>query len=549
MQTQHQKPPALNVGSILPSDWNRETDVLLIVGEGASALAQPFIAYGLKRVIIMFPRPLRPEPAPPGCTVVSSRGELNRTLQMIGHDAANRFALLRTPDCSLSQAETETIHGITATLLKRKRANNHTHQELAPLWAANGLRNLSHLGEHPMVTDLKGQFDGVPLIIVGAGPSLSKNIEHLRAAQGKAIIICVARALSSLQNAGVWPDFAISLDAYDVKSHFRDIALDRIPGVILSATSHPNLLDLNDTTLISFSANTEAEGWMFEPADGVIEMASGGSVSCAAMSVGLHWGCNPIMVIGQDLSFGGGQFYHGNGTDGDTQAHYDESTNTWTLDGYSDDLAHTLKDQINDGGLKFSGTEVPGYFGGTVPTNSAFASFRTWFELTALDEAGRTTMLNCTEGGAHIGGMKHIPLSVAIQHLPQRTIDVRTILDKPGSAYDTDARVRRMIEKRQTVTSNLSSTIKYAQQAVELIGKAKRKPSALTKLQAVEAKLSAAMKNAFVISLLAQEDIRTAIAQGQSATCLADSLDASAQLYQAVIDHAERLQSSVAEQL
>jgi len=547
MQTQHQKAPAIEVGAILPSDWNHQTDVLLIVGEGASALARPFVDYGLKRVIIMFPRPLSPEPAPPGCTIVCSRGELHRTLQMIGHDAANRFALLRTPNCSLSKAETEAIHEITATLLKRKRANNHTHQELAPLWAANGLRNLSHLGKHPMVTDLKGQFNDVPLIIVGAGPSLSKNIDHLRAAQGKAIIICVARALNSLQNAGIWPDFAISLDAYDVKSHFRSIALDRIPGVILSATSHPNLFDLNDTTLMSFSANTEAEGWMFEPADGVTEMPSGGSVSCAAMSVALHWGCNPIMVIGQDLSFGGGQFYHGSGTDGDTQAHYDKATNTWTLDGYSTDLAHTLKDQITEGGLKFSGTEVPGYFGGTVPTNSAFASFRTWFELTALDEAGRTTMLNCTEGGAHIGGMKHIPLSVAIQDLPQRSIDVRTTLAKSCRADDKESRSSRMTEKSQAVHSNLSNTIQYARQAVELIGKAKRKPSALAKLQAVEAKLSAAMKNTFVISLLTQEDIRTAIAQGQRATGLADSLNASAQLYQAVIDHAERLQRSVAE--
>ena len=161
------------------------------------------------------------------------------------------------------------------SLLKRKPANEHIHMDLAPRWALNGFKNLARVGERPLVSDLKDDFTGVPMIIVGAGPSLAKNIEHLRSAQDKAIIVCVARALNSLQSAGIVPDFAISLDAIDVRSHFRDIRISEIPGLLLSMTSHPNLFELKHPGIITFSANTEAEGWMLDAEDELVETPTG----------------------------------------------------------------------------------------------------------------------------------------------------------------------------------------------------------------------------------------------------------------------------------
>jgi hypothetical protein len=541
MQTQPHNRYGIDVASILPADWNPKSDVLLIVGEGACFLAQPFIKHGLTRVFAMFPRPLEPEESQGGCVVITSRGELQRAINLMGKESANRFALLRTPSCSLTQSETDSIHDLTTRLLKRQYANDHTHDYLAPLWAKNGLKNLRHLGRFPMVTDFKNQFRDVPLIIVGAGPSLAVNINTLREAQGKAIIICVARALKSLQNVGIWPDFAMTLDAYDIKSHFNGIAMDEIPSLILSATSHPNLFEDPHTNRISFTANTVAEGWMFEPEDRVVEMASSGSVSCSAMSVGLHWGCNPIMLVGQDLSFAGGQFYHGKGTDGETHATYDDTSNTWSLSGYSDELAHTLEDQISDDGIRFQGTEVPGYFGGTVPTNPTFASFRTWFELTAADESDRTRMINCTEGGARINGMQHIPLRTALQDLPCREIDVRTVIQKVTEATPLSDRHSRMNTKANQICRQVREAIHHAKKAVALIDQARVNPAAIQALQTVEQKLSRALKKAFVINLMAQDEIRGAMAEGQKAGSMSESLDATQKLYEVIILHGERL--------
>ena len=541
MHQQTNKPAKDGVSALLPADWDKTVDVLVIVGEGAGPISEAFVSHGLGRVFVMLPPPLAPERVPIGAISVTSRGALSREIGTLTGGEPKRFALVRTPNCSLSNDETQAIHHLTTDLLKRRRAAKHIHAQLAPLWAANGLDNLPKIGRMPMVTDIEDAFMGVPMIIVGAGPSLAKNIGQLKAAQGKAIIVATARTLRGLQDAGVWPDFAISLDATEVRCQFQDIALHRIPGVMISATSHPDLLTLADTCLLSFSSNTEAEGWMFDAVDGVTEMPTGGSVSCSAMSIGLHWGCSPIILVGQDLSFPGGQFYHADGADGDTSAIFNADNNTWTLEGYSTELAHTLRHSITDKGLRFSGTEVPGYFGGTVPTNPTFSAVRTWFGFTAYDHKNTTTMLNCTEGGAHIDGMAHIPLAKAMADLAPRQVDVTVVLRQLTHSPALKSRTKRFEHKAKTTRAAITEATALAHRCVQLIDQALRHPSAIAGLSPLEAKLSKAMKQAFVLNLLAQEDIQKAIAEGHQATSLKDSLGASRKLYQIILDQSSRL--------
>ena len=196
------------VAKLLPSGWDLERDILLIVGENAGQIARPFVAHGLKRVWVMLPAPLRPSRFPTAL-LLRSRGSSTGQSRCCRVKRPER-CLLRTPRCSLDPSVTQSIRALAMSLLKRKPANEHIHMDLAPRWALNGFKNLVRVGERPLVSDLKDDFTDVPMIIVGAGPSLAKNIEHLRSAQEKAIIVCVARALNSLQSAGIVPDFAIS---------------------------------------------------------------------------------------------------------------------------------------------------------------------------------------------------------------------------------------------------------------------------------------------------------------------------------------------------
>ena len=299
MTTPQQQAARAQVAQLLPSTWDVERDVLLVVGEGAGQVASVFLDYGLKRVWVLTPAPLVPEPVPDRAPSLKSRGDLHRAIQTMQGDVPETLALLRTPRCSLPVSETQSIRALAMSLLKRKPANEHIHDGLAPMWAVNGLANLPHVGSRPLVSDVEMRFAGVPMIIVGAGPSLAKNIDQLKAAQGKAIIVCVARALNSLQAAGVMPDFAISLDAVDIKSHFREHPAIKDSRDALQHDLESNLFDIDHPGIVTFSANTEAEGWMMDPEDGLVETPAGGSVSCAAMSIGLLWRCNPIIMVGR----------------------------------------------------------------------------------------------------------------------------------------------------------------------------------------------------------------------------------------------------------
>lgn len=53
----------------------------------------------------------------------------------------------------------------------------------------------------------------VPAIIVAAGPSLNKNVQELKRAKGKALILVVDAALRAVVNAGITPDLGITIDA------------------------------------------------------------------------------------------------------------------------------------------------------------------------------------------------------------------------------------------------------------------------------------------------------------------------------------------------
>jgi hypothetical protein len=533
--------PQINPAALLPPDWDVAHDVLLIVGEGAGAIAAPFVRYGLERVITMFPRPVQPEAVPEGAELACSRGDLSRIVNLYGGQHPRRYATIRTPSCSLDAATTNGIQSMLAKLVKRKNANQQSQDHLAPLWATNGLKNLPHVANNPMIDDLGDAFRGVPIIIVGAGPSLSKNIDHLKAAQGKAIILCVNRALRSLQNAGVWPDFAINLEPQDVASQFVGIDLSRIPGLILSVTSHPALFELGAPQILSFSGNLEAEGWMFDATDEIREVNSGGSVSCSALSLCLRWGCDPIMLVGQDLSFPGGAYYHAGGVDGATTAVYDEGTKTWELKGLGVDLSKLLKGRNQEAGLHFDGTEVPGYFGGTVPTSTDFAAFREWFEHTALDHKEQVTLLNCTEGGAYIEGMEHIPLEVALKGLPDRAVNPADILQGEHLSHLLAPRQARMSRRIESLTEGLRTAISQAQACIQMIDQLSGDPEEMDQLQQAERVLQQTLRTVTVLSLMDQAGIRNAMARGQAATSMEESLAASQSLYQFIVDEGKRL--------
>ena len=530
----------IDPSSMLPDNWNVARDVLLIVGEGACEIAQPFIDHGLQRVITMYPPPVAPEPETPGAIRILNRAELTETLRSFSTGYPKQYAVIITPQCSLEPHITQSIKERIGNLLLTLPGKWYPPWKLTNHWALNGTANQRNLEQLPMVQDIGDAFAGVPVVIVGSGPSLGKNIHLLKEAQDKCIILCVNRALRSLQREGIWPDIAINIETQDVECQFADIDLDRIPGLFLSSTSHPPLFDLKGPKIFSYAGRMKRQGWMFNsekmatPTDGI-------SVACAAMTVAIQLKCDPIILVGQDLSFAGGNYYHSNGADGDAKAVWDKVNNCWQLTNYSDDLAHTLKGNMPVDGPRYNATEVPGYYGGMVPTSAQFAGFRYFLQGAAVDHIGLIKMYNCTEGGARIGGMKHEPLQQALQRLPTRSIDVRAVLNEPRIEQMADA--RRPQIKEQFEKNREAVRLAYAQskRVIEMIDESLQ----LGKLVAGVNQLASQLASNFIanhlVRLLAPHDLARAIDAERKATSTTQALQASRMLYSTMHEQLSRV--------
>ena len=88
------------------------------------------------------------------------------------------------------------------------------------LWKNNFQANLSAIQKNPGVIALTQKFKDIPAIIVGAGPSLDKNINLIGRAQGHSIIISSDAALKPLLSQGVVPSIVVSLDPQEEVAKF-----------------------------------------------------------------------------------------------------------------------------------------------------------------------------------------------------------------------------------------------------------------------------------------------------------------------------------------
>ena len=511
----------------LPPDWDRERDIVMLVGEGSRAMGQHFVNQGLKRVFVVCPPPLEPGPIPAGVALIRSEPELVRWLNNRPTPAKN-VRILQTPDCSVPTEVTRRYAQVLQKVAQEQRDFLAPLFNMAPMWTKNGIRNFGHIADNLMIGDLQDSFRGMPLIIVGAGPSLEKNIDLLKEARGKAIILAVNRTLRSLQNAGVYPDFTMALEPRDVRCQFEGIALENIPGILLATTVDRNLFDLNARRFISYYNQLSLDGWMLTPADQTHDALSQGTVSHSAFSLGIRWGCDPIIFVGQDLSFPGGRYYHKDGADGETKAVYDEASKRWQLQDYSQDLSNTLQGKEEN---RFEGTMVRGYYGGEVPTSLDFAKYRTWLEQTASGVKGQCSLFNCTEGGAFIAGMDHKPLAEVLATLPNRDIDVEQLLNDPALVPNQQARQRRMYVHFDQMTNDLRTSVELSKQCLRLIDKTLKKPKMGGRLKTVEAEFKATAKRLPVLTLATQEAIKTMAANKGDIKTNQEALRMGKQLY------------------
>ena len=177
----------------------------------------------------------------------------------------------------------------------------------------------------PPIDTMHNYFAGMPAILVAAGPSLQKNMHLLHEVKGnpdgtgrRAVIIAVQTMLKPLLAAGIEPDFVTSLDYNTVSTRFfenlEDVGMKGAPGrvhLVAEAKANWNVLDVfrNRGGTMSVTQNDFADRLLREAFPRRQGLKAGATVAHLSFYLAEFLGCDPLILIGQDLGFVDGLYY------------------------------------------------------------------------------------------------------------------------------------------------------------------------------------------------------------------------------------------------
>ena len=121
------------------------------------------------------------------------------------------------------------------------------------VWQQNFHSNRNAIEQNPGVIALKNKFRNLPCIVVGAGPSLDKNICFLRRAQNKAVIISCDAALKPLMGHRIVPDFVVCLDPQEDISRFLVNVPHKGITLVVPSIVHPHIIELWEDKILFYN--------------------------------------------------------------------------------------------------------------------------------------------------------------------------------------------------------------------------------------------------------------------------------------------------------
>jgi hypothetical protein len=214
------------------------------------------------------------------------------------------------PLCGAARLYQEFYDGIEdylRTEIRNYWQNKMTLFHMGGLYVKNLFDNITLLSRVRNLTDLQVQK---PLIVTGAGPSLSSVIPLLKEVKQKALLVTVDTALPVLLHSGIRPDFIFALEPQFINiQDFFSLGNETIP-LIADLASSPQVLRFclltkqNPVYLFSsrfhpLSVFERLERQEILPA----QIPPLGSVGVAAVYVALRITSGPVFIAGLDFSY------------------------------------------------------------------------------------------------------------------------------------------------------------------------------------------------------------------------------------------------------
>jgi len=283
-----------------------------------------------------------------------------------------------------------------------------------------------------------------PTMLIGAGPSLGKNIAWLEKNQDKFIIVAMAASIKKLTQNNIKIDIVISLDGQNFvfDNHFKD-SLDAIKNTIklISSNSDNNIFKEFKNDKLCFA---------FEGFSSVLEnntQASGRSVGEVSMQILLLLKFENIYLLGTDLAL-------------------DQETGQTHDSGYNE-VKYNLKNQDNSEvkdtfSLRGELVTIKGNFLDEVLTTRLFQiSLKNYVTLINIFRQEKTKIYNLNEQGAFMEGV--IPFKI-------RDLKLENLnkLDKSEENKNYNAILKNIFKKISITTLSKKEKEGFKEELVKL---------------------------------------------------------------------------------
>ena len=336
--------------------------------------------------------------------------------------------------------------------------NVNTLIRFGETWVKNVIRNMEVLEKSRNIRELRGLFDGLPKLLLAAGPSLDNIRRHLSGLRQRCVIIAVDTSARFCAVYGIEPDFLVVVDP----QYWNTRHLDRFPfqdtAVISEPSTHPRTFRLCTGTVF-MGGSVFPLGSVLEKAAGKRDiLGSGGSVATTAWDFARYLGHGPVYCAGLDLGYPEKQT-HFAGSFFENRVHY--------LSCRTDPAETMIFTYLYSGAPYY--TEAAG--GGKVLTDKRLAVYAKWFEqqLAPGPQPGsQPETYTLSPNGTAIAGMETAEIN-GVLALPEIRDEIDGIRSKlPSSAGNRSPATGRVSEGFRDLRGELRGLEKTVRGGIEL---------------------------------------------------------------------------------
>ncbi len=212
-----------------------------------------------------------------------------------------------------TKKKSQKFHNLRLKLLRKTTLSEGLYMDrlYSVITFQNFVENVRQFPGSFYMNTLKGAFEKMPVIIVGAGPSLSQNIPLLKKLENKAFIIAGGSAISALSSFGIKPHLGFALDP-NLEEYYRlkrNFSFD-LPMVCSSRVHSGISCQMNGIRGYLRSSFGQLYDLWIEEKIGLKGDFIGSNLSSEALSVTTmalslaeFLGFDPLILVGVDLAY------------------------------------------------------------------------------------------------------------------------------------------------------------------------------------------------------------------------------------------------------